>query len=353
MTRMLADLAAGAEPHPAARGQGWWRRDVRLEFQPTSLVANPPPPERHFDPEPAPTAPILIAGATGTLGQALARACRLRGLPYLLTDRRQMPLADPDAIAAVMALHRPWAVINAAGWVRVDDAELDPDGCRQANTVGAVNLARAALGAGAHYTSFSSDLVFGGQLERPYVESDATRPLNVYGQTKEAAEKQVLALAGQALMVRTAAFFSADDPYNFAAEVTRQLTAGRPLRAAADLVMTPTYVPDLCHAVLDLVIDGETGLWHLSNGEAVTWADFGQALADTLGLDRRLIRPALASELGWRARRPQKAPLATERGRRLPDLRQAIEHYAVKMRDTVHAHPGAAQDGAGRVGWVA
>jgi dTDP-4-dehydrorhamnose reductase len=353
MTAMLADLAAGREPHPVARGQGWWRRDVRLEFQPTSLVANPPPPARHFDPEPAPAAPLLIAGATGTLGQALARACRLRGLSYVLTDRRQMPLDDPAAIAQVMALHRPWAVINAAGWVRVDDAELDPDGCRRANTVGAVNLARAALEAGAHYTSFSSDLVFGGQLNRPYVESDATRPLNVYGSSKAAAEKQVLALGGQALMVRTAAFFSADDPDNFAAEVTRQLTAGRSLRAAADLVVTPTYVPDLCHAVLDLVIDGETGLWHLSNGEALTWADFGQVLAETLGLDRRLIRAVPASEFGWRARRPRKAPLATERGRRLPDLAQAIAHYALRTSDTLIVPTERPEDGDGKVGWVA
>jgi dTDP-4-dehydrorhamnose reductase len=296
---------------------------------------------------------LLIAGATGTLGQALARACRLRGLPYVLTDRRQMPLQDEDAIAGVMALHRPWAVINAAGWVRVDAAELDPDGCRQANTLGAVNLARAASEAGAHYTSFSSDLVFGGQLHRPYIESDWTKPLNVYGLTKEAAEKQVLALDRQALMVRTAAFFSADDPYNFAAEVARQLVAGRTLRAACDLVVSPTYVPDLCDAVLDLVIDGETGLWHLSNGEALTWADFGMALAERLDLDRRLIRPAPVADFGWRARRPQKAPLATERGRRLPDLGQALECYAHKMRGALAAPAALLQAGDGRIGRVA
>ena len=351
MTRMLADLAKGREPHPVARGQGWWRRDVRLLFQPVDQVANPPPPERHFDPEPAPTAPVLIAGATGTLGQALARACRLRGLPYVLTDRRQMPLDDPAAIAAALALHRPWAVINAAGWVRVDEAELDPGGCRLANTLGALNLARAALQAGAHYTSFSSDLVFGGQLDRPYVESDATRPLNVYGLSKEAAEKQVLALGGQALMVRTAAFFSSDDPHNFAAEVGRQLTAGRRLRAASDLVVTPTYTPDLCHAVLDLVIDGETGLWHLSNGDAMSWAEFGWALAEAQGLDGRLIRPTPVADLGWRASRPQRVPLATERGRRLPGLAQAIERYAERTREAGIARPPA-ETGADRV-WVA
>jgi dTDP-4-dehydrorhamnose reductase len=173
------------------------------------------------------------------------------------------------------------------------------------------------------------------------------------GQTKQEAEKQVLALGGQALMVRTAAFFSADDPYNFAAEVTRQLTAGRTLKAAADLVVTPTYVPDLCHAVLDLVIDGEVGLWHLSNGEPMTWADFGMAIAEALGLDRRLIRPALGSDFGWRARRPQRTPLATERGRRLPDLAKAIGHYADTMRDSLIAPPAGREERIGQVGWVA
>ena len=339
MTRMLADLAAGREPHPVARGQGWWRRDVRLLFQPTSLVANPPPPERHFDPEPAPAAPVLIAGATGTLGQALARACRLRGLSYVLTDRRQMPLDDPAAFAAVLAQHLPWAVINASNKVRGDEAELQPEACRLANTLGAVNLAQAAHEAGAHYTSFSSDLVFGGQLDRPYVESDCPKPLNVYGLTKPAAEKQVLALGGKALMVRTAAFFSPDDPYNFAAEIARHLTAGRTFRAAGDLVVTPTYVPDLCHAVLDLVIDGETGLWHLSNGEAMTWAAFGQALAEAQGLDSRLIRAVSSEALGWRAPRPRRVPLATERGRRLPGLAQAIERYADRAREAWTVRP--------------
>jgi len=352
MTQMLSDLAAGRETHPVARGQGWWRRDVRLEFQPASLVANPPPPERHFDPEPAPASPILIAGATGTLGQALARACRLRGLAYVLTDRRQMPLDDAEAIAAVLGQHRPWAVINAAGWVRVDDAELDPDGCRLANTLGAVNLARAAAEAGAHYTSFSSDLVFGGQLDRPYIESDATRPLNVYGATKAEAERQVLELGGRALMVRTAAFFSADDPHNFAAEVARQLSAGRTLRAAADLVITPTYVPDLCHAVLDLVIDGETGLWHLTHGDAVSWAEFAQVLAEAQGLDRRLVRPTPGCDLGWRAPRPSRVPLSTERGRRLPDLAMAIGRYGERMQEG-GATRRPAETGGGRVGWVA
>ena len=353
MTQMLADLSAGKPPHPVAGGLGWWRRDVRLEFQPVGRVAGPLPPQRHFDPEPVSAAPILIAGATGTLGQALARCCHLRGLSYVLTDRRQLPLDNPGAMARTLERHRPWAVINAAGWVRVDEAEADSEGCRLANFIGAVNLAEAAAAIGAHYTAFSSDLVFGGQLDRPYVESDGTRPLNVYGASKVAAERGVLALEGRALMVRTAAFFSPDDPYNFAAYVARRLSAGRPAPAASDIVVTPTYVPDLCHAVLDMVIDGEVGLWHLSNGEAMSWSQFGCAIADALELDRRLIKPTPAAQMGWQAKRPAKVVMASERGHRLPSLAKAIAHYAAVMGEGHIAHPAAAEPGVHQADWVA
>ncbi len=351
MTHMLADLAAGRAIHPVANGPGWWRRDVRLEFQPIGRVAGALPPQRHFEPEPMPVAPVLIVGATGTLGQALARCCHLRGLAYVLADRRQMPLEDKAVMTATLERHRPWAVINAAGWVRVDDAETESEACRVANFIGAVNLAELCADRDIHYTAFSSDLVFGGQLDRPYVESDGVRPLNVYGASKAAAEHGIVALKSRALIVRTAAFFSPDDPYNFAAHVAQRLGAGRPVQAASDVVVTPTYVPDLCHAVLDLVIDGEAGLWHLANGEPMSWAQFGTAIAEALDLDRRLIRALPSAELGWIARRPAKVVLASERGLRLPTLRKAIAHYAAVMREGEIAAPAAAE--RGEADWVA
>jgi dTDP-4-dehydrorhamnose reductase len=235
----------------------------------------------------------------------------------------------------------------------VEEAERQPQACRLANTVGAANLARAAAAAGAHYTGFSSDQVFGGQLERPYLESDPTRPLNVLGASHAEAEAQVLAPGAAALMVRTAALFSPDDAGNFAAEVARKLGAGRALPAAADCVISPTFTPDLCHAVLDLVIDGETGLWHLTQGEAISWAEFGWALAEALGLDRRLIKAVPAAEMGWRARRPARAPLATERGRRMPPLARAIDRYAAASREGHPLRAPPAVSEGGRVGWVA
>ncbi len=333
---MLEALAAGRDAlHPVLASPGWWRRDVRLEFQPVLRTAAAPPVRRVFAPEQAAAQPLMICGASGSLGQALARACELRGLAFVLTDRRQLSLTDAAGTTGLLARVRPWAVINAAGWVRVDEAEDDPEGCFQANALGAQTLALACAEAGVHYTAFSSDLVFDGRAIRPYLESDRPGALNVYGASKLKAERLIAAAGGRALIVRTAAFFSPDDPFNFAAWVVRELSAGRPVRAASDCVVTPTYTPDLAQAVLDLVVDGEAGLWHLTNGAPLSWAEFGVAVAEAVGLNAKRIRPTPAAELGWRAQRPAYVPLGTERGVIMPRFSQALDHFARAVSEGV------------------
>jgi dTDP-4-dehydrorhamnose reductase len=138
-------------------------------------------------------------------------------------------------------------------------------------------------------------------------------------------------------MVRTAAFFSPYDPYNFAAQVVRTLAAGQAFRAADDLVVSPTYVPDLVGAVLDLLIDGETGLRHLANDAAVSWAEFARQVAGALDLDPGLVQGAPAASFGWPAARPAYAALATERGRIMPPLEAAIARYAAVVREAQFA----------------
>ncbi|MGE5565655.1 MAG: SDR family oxidoreductase, partial [Parcubacteria group bacterium] len=198
----------------------------------------------------------------------------------------------------------------------------------------AVCLARACRDRDLLFASFSSDLVFDGRTERAYVESDRPNPLNVYGQSKARAEAEVAALGGKALMIRTAAFFSPYDSYNFAAYVTRNLAAGQEIAAAEDLVISPTYVPDLVDATLDLLIDRETGVWHLANQGETTWAEFAVRIAELLNLDQGLVRPVAWKNLGWPAERPAYVPLASERGCLMPPLDHALERYARVMRDS-------------------
>jgi dTDP-4-dehydrorhamnose reductase len=322
------------EPHPVLAAPGWWRRDIRLQHKPVFRTVDAPDPKREWQAATGLRRPILIAGATGTLGRALARACEWRGIDYVLTDRSQLSLSDEDSIERALDAYVPWAIINAAGLVRVDDAESDAYGCIEANAEGALRFARACHDRDLPFVGFSSDLVFDGASERPYVESDAANPLNVYGASKAQAEAQVLALDGKALMIRTAAFFSPYDHYNFAAWVTRNLASGREIAAADDLIVSPTYVPDLVDATLDLVIDGEKGLWHLANQGETTWLAFATRVAELLDLDRNLVRPVPWRSLGWIAQRPAYAALASERGCLMPSLENALERYAQIMRES-------------------
>lgn len=317
--------------HPVLASPGWWRRDVRLQFQPVFRSVDAPEPKRQWSPQRAAPTPILITGATGTLGKALARACEWRGLEYVLTDRGQLDLADPASINAALQRYAPWAVINAAGWVRVDDAEGDAAGCHAANASGAADLARACAARGVQFAGFSSDLVFDGLKGCAYDEDDVPAPLNAYGRSKLAAERGVLAAGGRGLIIRTAAFFSPYDPHNFAAHVVRSLAGGHSVPAASDLIISPTYVPDLVDATLDLVIDGEAGLWHLANRDALTWAEFAVRLARALGLDADLIQPVPAASFGWPAARPANAALVSARGWIMPSLENAIERYAAAL----------------------
>jgi dTDP-4-dehydrorhamnose reductase len=328
MVPTLQALSSGGPLHPAVHGPGWWDRDIRLQHKPVFRSLEHPEPRSHRARLDLPAEPVMIVGATGTLGQAFARACEWRGIDYVLTDRGILRLDDPASIGAALDRYQPWAVVNAAGWVRVDEAEAEREACMAANAHGVLNLAAACRDRGVQLATFSSDLVFDGALGRAYVEGDEPRALNVYGQSKVEAERGVLAMGGRPLVVRTAAFFSPYDGYNFAAHVARQLTRGHEVGAANDLVVSPTYVPDLVDATLDLLIDGETGLWHLANPGEISWAEFAVAIANRLGLDAGLVRPKPAASFGWAAARPAFAPLASERALLMPPLDAAIDRYA-------------------------
>ncbi|MDB5712698.1 MAG: rfbD [Sphingomonadales bacterium] len=324
MVGLLRELAGDDTPsHPAANGAGWWKRDIRFVHSPVAIAA----PVSRFD-EATGGAPLLIAGGSGTLGRAIANACRHRGLPFVLTKRADMDVTDGTSIDAALARYRPWAVINATGWVRVDDAENFPGECTKINTNGAALLAQACQLNGVHYTGISSDLVFDGTKGAPYVEDDPTAPLGVYGQSKAEAETAV----DHGLTVRTAAFFSAHDAHNFAVAVRTVLKSGNVFEAADDYFVTPTFVPDLVEHLLDLVIDGEQGIWHLSNDEELSWAEFARRIAIACGLPEHLVAAVPGASLGWTAPRPRRSGLGTKRGVRMPTLDNAIARFAAEVR---------------------
>jgi dTDP-4-dehydrorhamnose reductase len=305
---VVGELAAGGEPsHPVLADRGWWRRD-RLPLR---------------------GRPVLLTGATGTLGRALAEAATERNLAHRLVARAELDIADEASVMAALAELRPWAVVNAAGYVRVDEAEREQARCLRENRDGPACLALACAERNLPFVTFSSDLVFDGNASSPYVESDGVAPLNVYGVSKATAETLVLERWPRALVVRTSAFFGPTDPYNFATVALQRLRARGRLLANVETTVSPTYVPDLAHATLDLLVDGESGLWHLANAGAVTWFEFARRAAAAAGLDQQLIDPAPAESLP--ARRPRYSVLGSERGLLLPPLDDALARYGTTV----------------------
>jgi dTDP-4-dehydrorhamnose reductase len=328
LAKLLKNIARGGKlPQHGLSGTAWWHREDRLLYKQPSDLATLTPPNRRVLPLRCKERPILITGKTGTLGQALARGCAFRRLPYFLSARDELPLEDLDAIRAHLKEYRPAAVINAAGWVRIDDAESDPAPCMTANGEGPENLARACLDEDIPLVTFSSDQVFDGRKGDLYIETDGFNPVNVYGQSKAEGEQRVLAIGARALIVRTAAFFSPEDSYNFAICVLNAVRRGKPFAAASDQFISPTYVPDLVNAVLDLLLDGTTGIWHLTNQGRVSWSAFAEMVAERARIDRRRIQPTLTAALGLRAKRPADAALGSLHGALLPRLETAIDRF--------------------------
>jgi dTDP-4-dehydrorhamnose reductase len=319
LASVVAELASGRVPdHPVLDRPGWWRRPQRLLHRAGGATGAGAPSISGRQ--------MLITGA-GTLGRAFQRVCETRGLPARVASRQELDISSPGRVDAALRHLRPWAVINAAGYVRVDDAETEPAACRRANVAGAVTLAAACHRLGIPLVTFSSDLVFDGESHRPYLEHDPPRPLNVYGRSKAQAEQRVLAVLPTALVIRTSAFFGPWDDANFAAHVVMTLLRGEPFPAAEDSVVSPTYVPDLVNTALDLLIDGENGLYHVANAGAVTWFEFARAIAVAWGLGAGGIVAARGVDTFGPARRPANSALGSARGNGMRPLDQAIAAF--------------------------
>ena len=242
--------------------------------------------------------------------------------------RHDVDITERGSIRQLLRDLEPWAVINATGYVRVDDAERDTAACFSVNTDAAVNVATACAELDLALVTYSSDLVFDGVTDRPYTEHDQPRPLNVYGSSKAEAERRILEVMPAALIVRTSAFFGPWDSSNFVARALAAIRRGQRWRAAADIVVSPTYIPDLVNAALDLLLDRERGIWHLSNQGPVTWFEFAQKAAVACGERIDLIEPVSARDFGWPAPRPAYSALASVRGRVMRPTSEALAAFA-------------------------
>jgi dTDP-4-dehydrorhamnose reductase len=313
---------------PALASPGWWRRpEIRFVHPPVAEIApvqRARPARLEVHPK---AAPVVVLGASGLLGQAIGRACRHRGLPVVLASRKTLRVEDARGVSRLLDRLAPSALINAAGFTRIDESERHAAACHAANAIGPEVLARACAARGVPLVTLSSDLVFDGELGRAYLERDPVSPRTEHGRNKALGEAAALAAWPQTLVVRSSAFFCWRASQGFAVRALDALSAGRTFEAAEDAVISPTYVPDLADAILDLLIDAEHGVWHLASRGRVSRAAFARRLAERAGLDPARVVGRPAARLGFRAARPADVSLDSERGVLLPDLDDAISRF--------------------------
>ncbi|WP_312485767.1 family 1 glycosylhydrolase [Massilia timonae] len=319
--------------NPVLQGEGWWRRPGRFLCKPVATRTAVADIAVRSQFKSNLVQPILISGASGTLGSAFKRICEKRNLACHVLTRQEMDITDPASVEAAIVRFKPWAIVNAGGYVRVDEAEADFDRCMRENTLGPTVLALACIRHALRFMTFSSDLVFDGAREQPYVESDLANPLGVYGRSKLEAEQRVLDADPQALVIRTSSFFGPWDQHNFVTQALNALDVGLPFQAASDVTVSPTYVPDLVNVSLDLLIDRERGIWHLTNGEAVSWFELARRACAAAGVSSERLQEVSVEECGYAARRPGYSALSSERGLLLPSLDDALKRYVEAVQE--------------------
>lgn len=263
---------------------------------------------------------ILLIGKDGQLGQELQLFLDPLG-EIKRVGRDSLDLANPEAIAKMIAEVKPDLIVNAAAYTAVDKAETEPDLAQAINGIAPGILAKQAQEIGATLIHVSTDYVFDGSQSHPYLETDPTQPLGVYGQSKLAGEQAILSTQANAAIVRTAWVYGVGGKGNFVKTMLRLGAEREELRVVCDQVGSPTWTGDLANAIVQLSqqINPEiAGIYHYTNSGVTSWYDLAVAIfeeAKPLGFPLKIQRvvPISTAEYPTPARRPAYSVLNTQK----------------------------------------
>ena len=295
---------------------------------------------------------ILLTGRNGQLGWELARTLAPLGV-LTAYDRTTLNLAKPDQIAAAVHSVKPDIIVNAAAYTAVDRAESEPDAAFAVNAIAPGLLAEGAKRIGALLIHYSTDYVFDGAKETPYVEKDWPNPLNVYGRSKLAGEQAIGDVGGQYLILRTSWIYAARGR-NFLLTILRLLKEKDELRVVSDQIGAPTFAGALANATAKLLqqfnptaLGNARGIYHVTALGHTSWYGFAAEIA-RLERTRREIRivPIPSDEYPLPARRPKNSRLSSEKllrrfGVALPSWQASLKACHDELREGKRLDAGA------------
>ena len=281
---------------------------------------------------------ILVIGSKGMLGRDLVEALRffLRDIEVFGWDVDEIDITEEDkTVAKIESLH-PGMVINVAAYTDVDGCELHEEKAFAINAEGMRHVALGAGGCGAKVVYLSTDYIFDGKKEKPYLEDDPPHPLSVYGRSKLKGEEYVQELAKDALVVRTQWLYGKYGN-NFVASILRQAREKEVLSVVDDQIGSPTYTVDLSKALSLLIQHGARGVFHVANSDFCTWYDYAQRILTLSGVRGVRVLPISSKELSRPAPRPSYSVLDTQKLKRETGI--TLRPWFEALKDYLSAYP--------------
>lgn len=282
---------------------------------------------------------ILVTGCNGQLGNEL-RLILDKEFPgsVLYTDVQELDLTDAKAVNAYVVNNEVTHIVNCAAYTAVDRAEEEKMQCAKINTDAVKNIAIAADSNGAKVIHISTDYVFDGTNHRPYRESDKVNPISQYGTTKRKGETALLALAPEALIIRTAWLYSTFGN-NFVKTMLRLADSQPEIKVVSDQVGTPTYARDLAAAIAKILHSHQwvPGIFHFTDEGAASWYDFAKAIFRIAGKNVK-VTPIPTEDFPTPANRPAYSILDKTRIKATYGVK--IPHWEESLRDCMNLLSG-------------
>jgi len=274
---------------------------------------------------------ILITGCNGQLGNAIRKQSHIcPSFKFLYADIDTLDLSDKAAVESFFTNHSIDYVVNCAAYTAVDKAEDEEALCYKVNCEAVKILGAAASSCGARMIHISTDYVFDGTNNRPYVETDVPCPTSVYGKTKLAGEETLLSVCPDSVIIRTSWLYS-EFGANFVKTMLRLGNEREELFVIFDQTGTPTYAGDLAMAILSVINADEfvSGIYHYSNEGVCSWYDFTVKIVELAGYGCRVM-PIETKDYPTRASRPQYSVLNKKRIKNIYNIE--IPHWEESLR---------------------
>ena len=276
---------------------------------------------------------ILITGADGMLGWDLNRVLS-ENHEMILTDIPSLDITDLNQVKSYINRYKPDIIINSAAFTDVDGCESKEKLAYEVNSIGPKNLAIASREINSKLIHISTDYVFNGENDKPYIESDETGPINVYGETKLQGEELIRNTFDNHVILRTSWLYGINGN-NFVKTMLELSKSHDEISVVDDQRGSPTYTSDLAIAISELLENDYHGTYHLTNSENCSWFEFAKEIFEISNIEVD-VKPVVTDEFPRPAKRPKYSVLNNQKWKKsgltpLRSYKEALNDFLINL----------------------